>query len=284
SIIGFWVVMFFLIILTLGFFYEYLIGALKFHQPPSRQTNIWSNNSPPLISNNQKRLFHTSSIRERSPRDIGNIKYTSAYKNNISVSPFLDQVLIGLILGDMHIRKPYSTRSKGVSFYFRHSIAQLPYMEHIHSLFYDYTVQPINKSSSFDKRTKKHYFYCDFATLTFPCFLHYYELFYNKEGVKVIPSNIEELLTPVSLAYWIMDDGYLHKDKGLYLCTNFFTLEEVLKLASVLRSKFGLRATHHKAGIVDQYSIYISAKDLTKIQALVSDYIHDCMRYKINLS
>jgi LAGLIDADG DNA endonuclease family len=33
------------------------------------------------------------------------------------------------------------------------------------------------------------------------------DTFLNSEGKKMIPSNISELLTPRSLAFWIMDDG-----------------------------------------------------------------------------
>lgn len=48
------------------------------------------------------------------------------------------------------------------------------------------------------------------------------------DGVKIVPSNISELLTPRALAYWIMDDG----GKGSYgetiLHTRSFTLLPLL--------------------------------------------------------
>jgi len=40
-----------------------------------------------------------------------------------------------------------------------------------------------------------------FQTLSLPCFNIYRNLFYDLNGIKIIPDNIEELLTPVSLAY-----------------------------------------------------------------------------------
>lgn len=43
-----------------------------------------------------------------------------------------------------------------------------------------------------------------FRTLAMPCLNYYHELFYN---VKIIPRNLEELLTARGLAYLIMDDG-----------------------------------------------------------------------------
>jgi hypothetical protein len=65
--------------------------------------------------------------------------------------------------------------------------------------------------------------------LTLPCFDHYKKLFYNLENKKVVPLNIKELLTPIGLSYWIMDDGS-RQNKGLHLSTYGFTLDEVLLL------------------------------------------------------
>ena len=36
-----------------------------------------------------------------------------------------------------------------------------------------------------------------FNTLVFPCFNFYYDLFYNEAGVKIVPRNIIDLLTPI---------------------------------------------------------------------------------------
>jgi len=44
SLYGFWVVLIFLIILTIGYVYEWSKGALKFHQPPNSKIN-----TPPLL-------------------------------------------------------------------------------------------------------------------------------------------------------------------------------------------------------------------------------------------
>jgi hypothetical protein len=52
-----------------------------------------------------------------------------------------------------------------------------------------------------------------------------------RSSKKVIPINIFYLLTPVSLAYWIADDGSWNKvGKYVTLCNDSFTLKEVLQL------------------------------------------------------
>jgi hypothetical protein len=71
-----------------------------------------------------------------------------------------------------------------------------------------------------------------FATLTFPCFNEFYDLFYLN-GVKVVPSNIDELLTPLGLAYWIMCDGSF-TGSGVRLNTQSFTLSELELLQLLL--------------------------------------------------
>ena len=79
-----------------------------------------------------------------------------------------------------------------------------------------------------------------FRTLAIPCFKDYFDLFY-KERVKVIPRNLNTLLTSRGLAYWIMDDG---GGKSVYnqtiLHTRSFMLEDVKYLQSVLYENFGL--------------------------------------------
>jgi hypothetical protein len=51
-------------------------------------------------------------------------------------------------------------------------------------------------------------------------------------------------MTPVSLAYWLMDDGGWN-GKGIHLASNSFSTEEVELLASVLRDKFGIKCSIH---------------------------------------
>jgi hypothetical protein len=48
-----------------------------------------------------------------------------------------------------------------------------------------------------------------------PCLIELHSLFYPN-GVKIVPQNIYELLTPVALAHLIMGDGSV-KSHGLIL-------------------------------------------------------------------
>lgn len=67
-----------------------------------------------------------------------------------------------------------------------------------------------------------------------PCFNPYKNLFYNSKNLKIVPSTINNLLTPIDLAYRIMDDGTL-QNKGLHLNTYGFTNKDILILKKNLR-------------------------------------------------
>jgi hypothetical protein len=54
---------------------------------------------------------------------------------------------------------------------------------------------------------------------------------------KIIPDNIIDFISPISLSTWIQDDGYLHnRDHFLGLCTHSFSESEIDLLKSALVS------------------------------------------------
>jgi hypothetical protein len=166
----------------------------------------------------------------------------------------------------------------------RHSMEQYDYLFHLYDLFEGFIVQPLHTSSTFDRRTGRTYHWCNLHTLSFPCFSPYRALFYNDLGVKLIPANIGEILTPVGLAYWFADDGSFHKSTGgFYLSTNSFTLAEVVLLVEVLKKNFDLDCKAHKCGIKDQRILYIFPSQVEKFRVLVCPYLHNTLVYKLGL-
>jgi LAGLIDADG DNA endonuclease family len=184
-----------------------------------------------VLGPNGIRSYSTSSencselkLDRKRKRDIGNPKYTNQYKANKTLTPFQTKVLIGLLLGDLHISQKSSIKGWH-RLTIRHSMVQYDYLQHLHELLEDFVVQPILKASNLNPRTKKTYYWCNLHTLSFPCFGPFRALFYNDLGIKIIPADIGELLTPVGLAYWLSDDGHYHKaGGGLYLYSVSFTL------------------------------------------------------------
>ena len=97
-------------------------------------------------------------------------------------------------------------------------------------------------------------------------------------GFKVVPQNIFELLTPISIAYWIMDDGG-RCGNGFHFATNAFSTEEVNLLAKVIQDKFGLKCSVHSRN-----RIYIGASSTEQLANIVRPYVHSSMAYKIEKS
>ena len=85
-------------------------------------------------------------------------------------------------------------------------------------------------------------------------------------GTKVVPKNISELLTPISVIIGFVMMG---KNKtGFHFATNAFSYEEVKLLVSVLQDKFGLNCSIHSRN-----QIYVWSSFTTQLSNIVR---HEC--------
>jgi len=114
-----------------------------------------------------------------------------------------------------------------------------------------------------------------------PCMSELHYLFYPN-GVKIIPKNIFELLTPIALAHMIMGDGSV-KYYGLIICTDSYTVQDVVRLMNVLIIKYRLEC-NLRAHRKNQYRIYIKQGSMPSLFNIVSPYIHTSMLYKLKSS
>ena len=130
---------------------------------------------------------------------------TKAERAEFSLSADLKAIMVGLIIGDLHVRK--FTPSCNPFLRFEQSIIHKDYIFHLYDLFSNYCMAPPKIANRLpDKRTGRVYSRVTFITYSLPCFKDMYDLFYCA-GKKVIPLNIADLLTPLGLAYLICDDG-----------------------------------------------------------------------------
>ena len=118
-----------------------------------------------------------------------------------------------------------------------------------------------------------------FATRVYPCFTEWYNIFY-KEGKKVVPLDLYNMLTYEALAHWIMGDG-TKVYKGLTLQTQSFTVQECVFIISILIHKFNLKCSIHMQR--NQPTIYISSKSMKKLRPLILPYMCPSMIYKIGV-
>lgn len=79
-----------------------------------------------------------------------------------------------------------------------------------------------------------------------------------------------------------MDDGNF-TGSGLKLNTNAFNLEDLNLLIEAIEKNFSIKTSINKTSIENQFTIYISKKDLSIIINLVKEYMHPSMLYKLNI-
>lgn len=87
------------------------------------------------------------------------------------------------------------------------------------------------------------------------------------------------MLTPVALAHMIMGDGVNDHGDGLILCTDSYTLEDVVRLINVLIIRYNLECSLRRAS--NKYRIYIKKRSMPLLRSIVSPYMHNTMLYKI---
>ena len=137
----------------------------------------------------------------------------------------------------MHVNKRSNNANSRLQF--KQSIKNRIYIDHLYSLFEDYCgSRPTIRTSTLKSQPSKEYKDIRFHTLTLPCFNYYWNLFYKFDGTrykKFVPENLYYLLSPIGLAYWIMDDGTKpSRFNGLIFCTESFTIEEHKNLITIL--------------------------------------------------
>ena len=203
--------------------------------------------------------------------------------------PPLNDIIIGLLLGDGHIeRRSKSGNSRFIYGQSSLRLHHLNYFLHVFKLFKPYISENfILKERKFrDKRTKVQYSSVNFQTLSLPCFNYYRSIFYdsNNKPSKIVPSNIKDLLTPIGLAYWIMDDGSI-QNKGLHLNTYGFTPEDTLSLKITLENMFGensMKCSIHKHKKGNR--IYIWEESMECLRKNITQFMHKDMIYKLSIN
>ena len=117
-----------------------------------------------------------------------------------------------------------------------------------------------------------------FNSYSYSSFNWILELFYKKD-IKTIPPIIEDYLSPLALAIWIMDSGV--KSNGGLKIINCYSYSECLLLLQVLHNKFELKATIQSTSLSYQYQINISKESILKLSKIVAPFIIPEMKYKL---
>jgi hypothetical protein len=201
-------------------------------------------------------------------------------RSKITISSQLKEILVGLLLGDLYVQK--EKKAVNARLFFEQGTVHKEYLLHLYELFKSFCLQaPKTNTRLPDKRTGESYSRISFKTRAFPCFTDLHNLFYV-EGKKIVPMSIVELLTPLSLVYWLADDGsFCKSSQRVFLCTESFTPEEVARLVQTLNDKWDLNCYKIRRG--KSFRIVIPRASLTILQNLLKDITPTMMLHKIGL-
>lgn len=190
-------------------------------------------------------------------------------------------IIFGALLGDGYAER--RTKGNGTRIVFYQEGSHVSYLVWLHKIFSDlgYCSIELPKIQTRLGSKGKVRKIIRFRTWTFSSFNWIYELWYIN-GVKFVPSNIGEFLTPLALAIWVMDEGG-KVNKGLKLSTNSFSYSDCLFLVTVLYDKFKLKATVQSAGAPDQYQLDIWKESMPLLREIILPYVHSSMKYKLSI-
>ena len=189
-------------------------------------------------------------------------------------------IIFGSLLGDTYGEK--RLLEIGTRFSFSQEAVHVEYMLFLHKLLselgYCNPNLPVIKTRLGSKgKIKK---IIKFSTWTFSSFNWIYDLWYNNK-IKHVPECIDQYLTPLALAIWIMNDG-AKVGQNLKFFTNSFSYNDCLLLIKALNTNFNIKASIQSAGKKDQYIINIWKESMTDLINIVSPYIVSEMKYKLN--
>lgn len=205
------------------------------------------------------------------------LKLKSNQSHDIPITKELEEVLVGTLLGDGYlndISKSKIKKRKDTAFLvFAHCKKQKKYCYHKYNL-----LKPLFDNEPKERvqirKGKEHiaYYAISKSSLSLK---KYRNIFYNNDtNEKIIPKNIGNYFTPLSLALLYMDDGTLGRNSpNIALCN--FSEESLNNLKDLLYS-WNIKCT------IDKYhNLYISAESRETFFSLIKPYIIPSMRYKI---
>ncbi len=173
-------------------------------------------------------------------------------------------IILGSVLGDAYIYP------KG-KICFEHGEKQRNYLLWKFSQLKSAACPKVSQVKRWDNRINKH-------TISYRFFLRQYfrtlrKIFYpNKK--KIIPKQIKAWLSPLLLAVWYMDDGYLERKKYPLLMTESFNSDNLSLLKRILFSKLNIDTKINNRN-------RIRIKSRNKFFSLINSHMHESMNYKL---
>lgn len=257
-------------------------------------SNIYYNNLNLEIRNYKKdenRLLNIENKKLNNNLNTNLVIYKEEKKNNLSLlikgiikkkdrdslylSKYQRSMLIGILLSDGWIKnKKGWNRKIGL----KQSIINFNYL-------WEVFINMANLCSNYPylrsniKRGKRFYS-LQFETRQLKCFDEICNLFYiNGIGNKIIKEELFDYFDEIVLAHWIMGNGARRNNGGIILCTDSFSIKEVIILMNILNIKFNIKSSIHIDNKIPR--IYINKNNLSFIKYKLIPHFSNNYLYKI---
>jgi|TARA_Y100000034_G_scaffold135589_1_gene208147 hypothetical protein len=199
-------------------------------------------------------------------------------KNKVVLDGNLKQVIIGTVLGDGCIRN--TTKRGNAYLTVTHCAKQKEY------LLWKYQI--LKKVIGINKRTTKEGEYLTIDTKSNKIFNYYHKLFYQN-GRKIVTKEILNMLEPLGLAVWYMDDGsynYIGKNAILYSCAFSYEENNLIKdriSQFKINPTVSLMKVKYKGEVKKYHKLVFNMKETRKFISLIKPFILKSMYYKLGL-
>ena len=186
----------------------------------------------------------------------------------------LKQLVLGSLLGDGTFTKACST---SYCMIIAHSEKQLKYLQFKEEILKKYNLSSrINQIVQYDKRYKHNYTVCRLKSRTNSLFREIREMFYKGSRKEITDVEIFNELSPLGLAIWYLDDGYVTYGSCIFSTVSIPT-EAQEKLAEILLKKYDL---HFTTGH-NNNSMYLCSSDFQKFKNLILPFVTNDLQYKL---
>lgn len=181
------------------------------------------------------------------------------------------------MLGDVSLK--WNKSLTGASLQFEWGDKHMAYAFYVWHLLYPYCLEVPRRHTRVNSNGNEVVTWC-FQTVTHPAFLFLHDIFIVN-GKKCILPAFFDLVTPVSLAFWFIDDGGRqdYRGYGLQFQTQGFTENEVDWLCKLLQDKFGLNCW--RKSNKGRPIIAVSGHSYNIFFELVKNYMHESMYFKL---
>jgi len=117
-------------------------------------------------------------------------------------------------------------------------------------------------------------------------------IFYTKENKKIVPMSVLKKLTPIGIAMWIMDDGYMdYKEssatRNFRICTDSFDEQSIRNIITYFNNTYNIQTKilYHKRSkdATPNPRISFNAFNTQKLIALIYKHMLPSFYYKLDM-